>query len=315
MCFRRYTSGMTKLINDGQPFRNASCAEVGLTSKHVRGALAERRLRTMFRGVSVDATVSDTRELRIAAIKLVAPAYAVVSDCSASWLYGVDTYRPSERFDLGPSLVVPHGRTRIDRSNVRCRQAIIPDADVTEIDGVLVTNPTRTASDLMRKLWPPYALAAADGLAHAGLVDPTELWHYVARLKGYRGIVQARRLDDLVEPDTESPGESWTRLRLVDAGFPRPKPQLSITDRYGREVYRLDLAYPELRIAIEYDGVEFHTDEPDTGHDDERRQQLRDRWGWRSVVADRDRVLGDDPAFEWEVGELLGRTPMLPRQW
>jgi len=306
---------MSILINDGQPFLNSSCRQLGLTDKQVRRALNESRLRTMFRGVSVDATVPDTRELRIAAIRLVAPPYAVVCNASASWLHGVDSYRPSGRFDLVPSLVVPHSRTRVTRSDVRCRQAIIPDADIMDIEGVLVTDPTRTASDLLRELRPPYALAAADGLAHAGLVDPIELWHYVARLKGYRWVVQARRLADLVEPDTESPGESWTRLRLVDAGFPRPVPQYSITDRHGREIYRLDLAYPELRIAIEYDGREFHTDQQDAAHDEERRVQLRDRWGWRTVVVDRNSIFGDDPAFERQVGSLWGRTPTLPRQW
>ncbi|UYM05063.1 hypothetical protein [Solicola gregarius] len=306
---------MTDLINNGQPFLNTECRDAGLSRKQLRQAHAERRLRTMFRGVSVDAAIPETRELRIAAIRLVAPPYAVVCDCSASWIHGVDTFRPSERFDLVPSLVVPHSRTRVVRSNARCRQALIPTADVMEIDGVLVTVPVRTASDLLRKLWPPYALAAADGLAHAGLIDPLELWHYVARLKGYRGIVQARRLADLVEPDTESPGESWTRLRLVDAGFPRPEPQFVVTDRHGREIYRLDLAYPEQQVAVEYDGMEFHTDDPDSEHDDGRRQELRDRWGWRFVVADRKSIFGDDVAFEREVGDLLGRTPLLPRQW
>lgn len=306
---------MSDLINSGQPFLNASCTDAGLSQWELRQARRERRVRVVFRGVSVDAAVPDSRALRVAAIKLVAPPYAVVCDSSASWLHGVDAYRPSERFNLVPSLVVPHGRTRVTRAHVKCRQAIIPTADVMEIDGVLVTTPVRTASDLLRKLRPPYALAAADGLAHAGLIDPLELWRYVARLKGYRGIVQARYLADLVEPDTESPGESWTRLRLVDAGLPRPEPQFVVTDRLGREIYRLDLAYPEQMVAVEYDGVEFHTDKPDTDHDDERRRELRDRWGWRVVVADRKSILGDDVAFEREVGEMLGRTPLLPRQW
>lgn len=306
---------MIEFINDGLPFLNARCTAVGLSAWELRQGLKESRLRVVFRGVSVDARVPDSRALRIAAIKLVAPPYAVVCDCSASWLHGVDAYRPSDRFDLVPSLVIPHGRTRVTLAHVKCRQAMIPTEDVMDIDGVLVTVPIRTASDLLRKLWTPYALAAADGLAHAGLIDPIELWHYVARLKGYRGIVQARRLADLVEPDTESPGESWTRLRLVDAGFPRPEPQFVIADRHGREIYRLDLAYPEQRVAVEYDGVEFHTDEPDTDHDAKRRQQLRDRWGWRTVVADRTSILGDEEAFEREVAELLGRAPLLPRQW
>ncbi|MGH3358607.1 MAG: hypothetical protein ACRDO7_07370 [Nocardioidaceae bacterium] len=306
---------MDDLINGGRPFLNSRCLDVGLTRKQLRLAYLSRQVRAMFRGVGVDARVADTRELRAAAIALVAPPYAVVCDCSASWLHGVDAYRPSDRFDLVPSLVIPHGGTRVRHPHVRCRQAIIPDRDVVEVDGLLATTPIRTASDLLRKLRAPYALAAADGLAHAGLVDPLGLWEYVARLKGYRGIVQARRLADLVEPETESRGESWTRLRLVDAAFPRPQPQFVVTDRHGREVYRLDLAYVEQMIGVEYDGVEFHTDEADTDHDQERRLELRERWGWRIVVADRKGVLGDDVSLEWEVGDLLGRTPLLPRQW
>ncbi|MDN5853887.1 MAG: hypothetical protein L0K86_13785 [Actinomycetia bacterium] len=306
---------MSDLINDGRPFLTTRAAALGLSRRNLRDAFADRQLRTMFRGVAVDARVLDTRYLRIAAINLVTPPYAVVCDESASWIHGIDAFRPSERFDLVPSLVVPHALGRSRQTHVRCRQAIVPDHDVMVIDGLLVTVPIRTVSDLLRKLWPPYALATADAFAHAGLIDPDELWHYVARLKGYRWIRKARRLAELVEPDTESPGESWTRLRLIDAGFPRPQPQFIITDRHGREIYRLDLAYPEQRIAIEYDGVEFHTDKPDTDHDEKRRQELRDRWGWKTVVADRTSVLGDDAALEREVGELLGRTPLLPRQW
>lgn len=306
---------MSDLINDGHPFLTTRAGGFVLSRRRLRDAFADRQLRTVFRGVAVDARVSDARRLRVEAINLVTPPYAVVCDESASWIHGIDAFRPSERFDLVPSLVVPHALGRARQAHVRCRQAIIPDRDVMEIDGVLVTLPVRTVSDLLRKLWPPYALATADAFAHAGLIDPDELWHYVARLKGYRWIVQARRLADLVEPDTESPGESWTRLRLIDAGFPRPTPQFIINDRHGRELYRLDLAYPDQRIAIEYNGMEFHTDKSDTDHDDRRRQQLRDRWGWKVVVADRTSILGDDAAFEWEVGEFLGRTPLLPRQW
>lgn len=306
---------MDDLLNDGRPFVNASPGSLGLSRKQLRIAYSSRRVRAVFRGVGVDARVSDSRELRIEAIKLVAPPYAIVCDCSASWLHGVDAYRPADRFDLVPSLVIPHGMTRVGQVGARCRQAILPTDDVMEIDGVLVTTPVRTASDLLRRLRAPYALGAADGLAHEGLVDPNDLWEYVARLKGYRGIVQARRLADLVEPDTESRGESWTRLRLVDADFPRPTAQFVVADRRGREVYRLDLAYVEQMVGIEYDGIEFHTDDVDVEHDEQRRLELRERWGWRIVVTDRKGVLADDVSLEREVGHLLGRQPLLPRQW
>jgi very-short-patch-repair endonuclease len=48
--------------------------------------------------------------------------------------------------------------------------------------------------------------------------------------------------------------ETRLRLTLVLGGLPRPVTQHRIYDHTGRFVARVDLAYPELRIAIEYDG-------------------------------------------------------------
>ena len=61
-------------------------------------------------------------------------------------------------------------------------------------------------------------------------------------------------------PRAESPGESWVRLEIIDNLFPPPVLQWSVR-RDGRELFLLDLAYPGLKIAIEYDGEEFHDSE------------------------------------------------------
>jgi very-short-patch-repair endonuclease len=48
--------------------------------------------------------------------------------------------------------------------------------------------------------------------------------------------------------------------------------------------YRLDLAYPRLRVVVEYDGEEFHDRTPEQRrHDAERREWLR-RNHWTIVV-------------------------------
>jgi very-short-patch-repair endonuclease len=49
---------------------------------------------------------------------------------------------------------------------------------------------------------------------------------------------------------------------------------------------RLDLAYRRARVAVEYDGEEFHTSPEDSEHDEERRAALR-RAGWIVIVVDR----------------------------
>ena len=304
---------MSTLTNNGQPFDLTMALDLGLTRKELRAHLVVGKLRRLFRGVYVDARTPDTREQRLAGIKLIAPAEAIVCNESASWLMAVDAYKPSEQYLLEPSLVVPHGSTRVTKPGVRCRQAIIASSDVTEIDGVLVTTPLRTASDLLRRLYRPYALSAADGLAHAGLIELEPLWEFVANLKGYPGIVQARSLALLVEPLAASPGESWQRLRIVDAGFPIPRSQFPIVDNFGRTRW-VDLAYPHLKIAAEYDGREFHTDTWDVNHDHTRRNYLSSVMSWRFAIARKEDIFGEKVDFERNLGRLLKMEPR-PRFW
>lgn len=304
---------MVLLTNGGFPFTTAQARDIGFTADALREAARQGVLRREFRNVYVDNHVPDSRSGRLRAITLVKPDAAIACNETAAWLHGLQVFAPGDRHLFEPSFVVEHAQTRIERAGVRCRQAIIASADVDFAGGVHVTTPLRTASDLLRRMYRPYALAAADAFAHAELVSVDELIEYVARLKGYRGIVQARLLSAIVEPRTQSPGESWQRLRIHDAGFPPPEPQYEVVDDFGRSRY-LDLAYPEVLIGSEFDGREFHTDELHREHDQERRMHLTDVYGWRWVLGTRERLFGKDLSFERELGDLLGIEP-LARRW
>lgn len=304
---------MPELINDGFPFTAARARDLGLTPKSLRRNFEHGLVRREFRGVYVDARVPDSRNSRLRALNLVTPDNAIVCDETAAWLYGLQVFAPGARHNFEPAMVVRHGKARVVRPRSRGRQALISTEDIAYVEGVHVTTPLRTASDLLRKMYRPYALAAADAFAHAELVDVEELIDYVARLKGYRGIVQARSLAAIVEPRTQSPGESWQRLRMLDAGFPPPEPQFEVVDDFGRSFF-IDLPYPDLLIGSEYDGLEFHTDQSHRAHDMERRDYLADVYGWRWVIGDRGRIFGMDTSFEDELGELLGIRP-LARWW
>lgn len=304
---------MPYLINDGHPFTTTQATTLGLTTKMLRLKLGQGQLRREFRSVYVDARVPDSRNSRLRALMLVTPDNAVVCDETAAWVRGLHVFAPGRQHDFEPAMVVRHGKSRVERPRARGRQAIISADDVEFIDGVHLTTPLRTVSDLLRKMYRPYALAAADAFAHAGLIDLDELADYVARLKGFRGIVQARSLASIVEPKTQSPGESWQRLRMLDAGFPPPQPQFEVVDDHGRSFF-IDLPYPELLIGSEYDGREFHTDEHHRQHDLERRDYLADVYGWRWIIGSRSRIFGTDTSFENELGALLGIEP-LARWW
>lgn len=76
----------------------------------------------------------------------------------------------------------------------------------------------------------------------------------------------------------ESPKETETRLLIVDAGLPEPVVQHEVFD--GRRlVARIDLAYPQWKIAVEYEGDGHRTGAAQWRRDIQRQRELEDR-GW-----------------------------------
>jgi len=306
---------MVELINAGQPFVGSAAVEQGISAAHLKTLVAAHRLRRVFRGVYVDSSVSDTRTIRAASLHLVKPPLGVFYGTTVAFLLGVDAFPPRARFSFVPECVVPHHSTRCTQMFVRCREGYLPSEDLEEIDGLLVTNPRRTTVDMLRTLWRPHAIAAADAMAHAGLVTREQVMAHLAPMKRFPGIVQARSLAPLIDYRAESAGESWQRLRMVDAGFPIPQSQITVRDRSGVVRARLDNGYPEAKVGVEYDGREFHSEDHDKEHDEARRTFLRDILGWRICVAKHKDIFGDNPAFELKIGSWIGIPPQLPRRW
>jgi hypothetical protein len=70
------------------------------------------------------------------------------------------------------------------------------------------------------------------------------------------------------------------------------------------------------RVAVEYDGAEFHSDPAHLEHDERRRAELADEHGWRVVGVGKGEVLGLGLTLERGVGELLGLEPATrSRRW
>jgi hypothetical protein len=305
---------MHALINDGLPFRSFHAGALDF-SRHELAELRRLKLvRSVFRGVLVDARVPDTRELRCQGLTLVMPPHGVIYGCSAAWARKIDAFQPEDRFLLTPQCMVPHGASRSRRSSVQCIEGYLPDSDITVVDGLTMTTSSRTTVDLMRKLRRPFALSVADAMVRAGQVSVEELRDRIESLKGYPGVRQARELVLLIDPRAESAGESWLRLRIVDAGFPHPQLQLEVVDHRGRVIARVDLAYAGIKLAMEYDGAAYHSHGEDQQHDEGRRSLLTDAFGWRVEPARKSDILGTDPAYEIKIGRLLGIEPR-PRFW
>lgn len=171
-------------------------------------------------------------------------------------------------------------------------------ADVVESQGLRVTTPARTTWDLARRLPLAEAVVAVDSLAHATGFAPADLLEHRSRVPGARNC---RRLDEVValaDPRAESPGESRLRVALVRAGLPRPQSQYQILDEYGFVLARVDLAYPQVRLAIEYDGAVHFTAR--AGRRDRQRDAVLAGYGWLTM-----RMTDDDL---WALPQTVGRV-------
>ncbi len=108
-----------------------------------------------------------------------------------------------------------------------------------------------------------------------------------------KGVSAAQALLFMGTNKAESPWESRLRLTVIDAGFPWPEPQYEIRTLSGRRLYVLDLAWPDLRIGLEYDGFEAHEERAE--YDAERDRRMTER-GWLMIRVRKD-DLADSASF------------------
>jgi hypothetical protein len=71
----------------------------------------------------------------------------------------------------------------------------------------------------------------------------------------------------------ESPKETWLRLIVVGAGYPAPQTQIPVRCPSGA-MYYLDLGWPDLLLALEYDGAHHRTDPAQFARDIVRLEDL-----------------------------------------
>lgn len=183
--------------------------------------------------------------------------------------------------------MTPHG-DRVRRPGVVAHQTReLPDGDITEIEGIAVTTPARTLVDVAAVLHPSTLELAVDEALRRELVELSTLSCRLEELAkpGRRGIRALRRVLCQRRPDaapTESVRETMLLNALRRAGLPEPWIQFEVQDDHGRFVGRVDAAYPEERIALEYDSYLHHGGRSKYLRDLARRNALTSA-GWQVV--------------------------------
>lgn len=158
-------------------------------------------------------------------------------------------------------------------------------APLVVVDGRRATSPAWTAVEVARSLKRPRALAALDAALRSGTCSRQDLHMAAVEQYGRRGIVHVRELIPLADAAAESPMESEARLVMVDQGLPAPELQVEIVDLSG-QTWRVDFAWPDCKLAVEYEGFDFHSSPNDLARDRRKRNALRELdWRVMGIVA------------------------------
>lgn len=143
------------------------------------------------------------------------------------------------------------GRKECDRVQ---HAGTMPAYHVTQVNGVPVSLATRCAVEMTTISTVESALITVDGLLHAGLTRPNGVAQFAHRTRWWPNSLRTNVVLRLADPRHESAGESRTAYLCFMQGLPRPEPQVVIRDEHGREIARVDFAWPRFGVFLEFDG-------------------------------------------------------------
>ncbi|WP_431239700.1 DUF559 domain-containing protein [Mycolicibacterium aichiense] len=203
----------------------------------------------------------------------------VVTGRAAAALHGARWIDPDVPIELN------FANNRSPRGVVTRRETLLTQ-EITSQSGLLLTTVARTAFDLARRGNRRSGVAELDALANATRLPMEDALALADAHPHLRGVRRLPSMLDAVDAGAQSPRETYLRLDLIDAGFPRPHTQIPVARPNGRWYY-LDMGWPDLRVAVEYDGEHHRTSRTAYAIDVERQDYLISV-GWIVV-----RVLAD----------------------
>jgi very-short-patch-repair endonuclease len=255
----------------------AQAFEAGFTKESVQHRLDEGRWRALRPGAYVIAGSPSSERQSVLAVCLSGGEGVMASHLTAARLWSFDLPAPDQ--------IEVEGRARM--AGVRGhRSATMAPQDRSFLGAIALTSPARTLVDCSGRVSPDrLAVVTRDGLRR-GLVRLSALRECHERIDtgpGRRATVAMRNVlaDPLIERPGDSDGEAILLRRLTDAGLPAP--ELGYWVRLPRARYRLDVAWPEHKIALELDSWEFHKSFV-SFHGDRNRQRRLIAAGWTVLL-------------------------------
>lgn len=250
------------------PFTRPQALAAGISPTVLQGP----RFTAVFRGVHVGSGVPLAREIRARAALLTHPVGAYVSHHTAAELLGLPV--PHSPL-VHVSVFERRDRRRRDgiRSHLARRQSLMT------LRGIPICTPVGLFLDMAAHLDLVDLVVLGDAIVRRKLATVSELVAAADRWQERHGAA-ARRAARHVRAKVDSAMESRLRMLLVLAGLPEPEVNRELRNDSGIVLAALDLSYPEVKLAIEYDGQQHRADLGQWNSDIDRGEWLT-RDGWR----------------------------------
>jgi len=295
----------------GDGFAVRAALEAGVTPRRLRHS----DLDAPFRGVRLIPSASViTEPAALEALELrsdhrrrahayakIAPSHSFLSHVTAAVLWDLPLpirvlrrprgAEPSRR-EIDVAVFPPHRASKA--RGVRGRQLSPALTRVCVREGLNVSTAATTWAQLARELTVDELIEVGDaivriprrrgmlrGAASDALGSLDDLTAAVAA--GPRvGVAKLREALPDIRVGSASPPETDLRLALQRAGLPDPQLDFDVFSRDGRSIGFTELAYPEFRVLIEYEGDHHRTD-PDQWHRDIEKHAACVAAGWDVV--------------------------------
>lgn len=262
----------------GEPFTTAAGRAFGVTRSRSRAVDLDNRVH----GVRAAAGSSDDFRTRCRMFAARLSADVFFSHSTAARLHGVPLPLRFERMarlhvTVPAPARAPHAQGLVGHS----RQVSATDVVVTT-DGIRVSSPSRMFFEMGGVLALPDLVAVADHLIRqdAPLCSVVELVERLAVGDRITRRAILREAIRLASPRSESRPETVLRLILLRCGWGEPKANFEVRGLDGRRM-RIDLAFPQHNLAIEYHG-DYHRSAEQWRRDLARRSRL-EALGWTVV--------------------------------
>jgi hypothetical protein len=264
-------------------FRGAHARLCGLSKRQIEGRIELGVWRRVYDDVYIAAGAPLTRKGALLAACWAGGFRAAASHRSAAALWELAGGRKSM-----VEIICPRWRRARHDGIVVHETKVLDAADIAVVEGIPVTTPERTLLDLGAVCHASVVEMALDKAENRGLVTRARIEETLGRLSkpGRNGAGTLRRLLES-HGSRRRPPESEMETMLIQClrrnGWPEPVPQHVI--RQARSfVARVDAAYPQWRIAIEYQSDAHHGGQNARYRDNERRLRVIAA-GWFPVEA------------------------------